>query len=63
MPMKDEISEADNEVITYVLTYGYPSGDDDVWEAWRERGYSHATRLARDTAAHMDIPPGPSQQR
>ena len=47
--MNQELSEYENEVVTHVLTYGYPSEDSDRWAVWQEMGIKHARRLAADT--------------
>ena len=47
--MKKEWSEHENEVITHVLIYGYPSEDSEKWAVWHEVGITNARQLAADT--------------
>lgn len=34
------LSEAEDAAVTHILTYGYPGGDDPIWQTWHAAGIS-----------------------
>ena len=57
------MTEYEDMVVTHVLTYGYPSEEDDCWLKWHELGIFNANDLAVRTAANMDRSPRRSDEQ